>query len=146
MSAPDVGGDAPKHDAREGIGGHALRGPALACNPAAALRMPGGRRRIVLFEVGGDVVVQTPSCATTITRMTLDDLPLDLETRKALDAMSRRMRRSPEAIAADAVRDAVRDTEEMLAAIKRADQQIESGETMTLDEWRQHLLRRKSGA
>ncbi|MDP2346082.1 MAG: hypothetical protein Q8O67_34410 [Deltaproteobacteria bacterium] len=74
--------------------------------------------------------------------MTLNDLPLDVETRAALEALSRRMKRSPEQIAADAVRDVVRDTEALLTAIEVAKGQADNGETITLGEWRDHLKQR----
>jgi predicted transcriptional regulator len=68
--------------------------------------------------------------------MTLDDLNLDDATRVALAALSRRMKRTPEQIAAEAIREVVRDTEALLSAIEASVAQADAGSTMTLDEWR----------
>ena len=78
--------------------------------------------------------------------MTLNDLALDDETRNALNALSRRMKRSPEEIAAGAIRDAVRDTEALFAALEHSTAQADRGETMTLEEWRAHRTARRNGA
>jgi predicted transcriptional regulator len=68
--------------------------------------------------------------------MTLDDLNLDDATRVALAALSRRMKRTPEQIAAEAIREVVRDTEALVSAIETSVAQADAGSTMTLDEWR----------
>jgi predicted transcriptional regulator len=54
----------------------------------------------------------------------------------ALAALSRRMKRTPEQIAAEAIREVVRDTEALLSAIEASVAQADAGSTMTLDEWR----------
>jgi predicted transcriptional regulator len=61
---------------------------------------------------------------------------VDEETGKALDALARRLNRNPADIASDAIRECVRDTKEMLAALDVAKGQADSGAVMTLEEWR----------
>ncbi len=70
-------------------------------------------------------------------------LPLDDSTRAALEALSRRLGRSPEEIASRAIKDAVRDTEVLLDAIEEAKTQADEGRTMTLDEWRERKRRQR---
>ncbi len=78
--------------------------------------------------------------------MTLTDLALDDDTRTALEALSRRMKRSPEEIASEAIREAVRDTEAMLASIEEAKAQADAGDTMSIDQWRALKKSRRSGS
>ena len=76
--------------------------------------------------------------------MTLTDLALDDDTRNALEALSRRMKRSPEEIASQAIREVVRDTELLLSAVEEAKAQVDAGNTMTIDEWRALKRQRRS--
>ena len=78
--------------------------------------------------------------------MTLDELSLDDDTRSALEALSRRMKRSPADIASEAIREVVRDTEAMLSAVEEAKAQADAGNTMTVEEWRALKRQRRSGA
>jgi len=76
--------------------------------------------------------------------MTLNDLVLDDETRSALEALSRRMKRTPEQIATEAIRGVVHDTDALLTAIEESKAQADAGNTMTLDEWRALKRQRRS--
>lgn len=82
--------------------------------------------------------------------MNLDDLALDEEeakgrrpeeTKAAHQAVPRRTGRAPQSIAAVAIRDAVRDTTALLEATQQAD----SGDTLTLEEWRAFKRARRAG-
>ena len=77
--------------------------------------------------------------------MTFDELTLDENTRSALEALSRRMKRSPAEIASEAIREVVRDTEAMLSAIESSRAEADAGETMTLEEWRTLKRQRRGG-
>jgi predicted transcriptional regulator len=65
--------------------------------------------------------------------MTLNDLPLDDATRLALDALSRRLNRTPEELAARAVRDIVADTTALIAAAERGLADVKAGRTIDGD-------------
>ena len=70
---------------------------------------------------------------TTLASMTLDDLPLDEAARTALEALSRRLNRSPEVLAARAVRNIVADTEALLRAGERGLADVRAGRTVDGD-------------
>ncbi len=78
--------------------------------------------------------------------MTLDELALDDDTRSALEALSRRMKRTPADIVSEAIREVVRDTDALLSTIEEAKAQADAGDTMTIEEWRALKRQRRSGA
>ena len=77
--------------------------------------------------------------------MTLDELALDADTRSALEALSRRMKRTPADIASEAIREVVRDTAALLSTIEDAKAQADAGNTMTVEAWRV-LKRQRKGS
>jgi predicted transcriptional regulator len=74
--------------------------------------------------------------------MTLTELDLTAETLRALEALALRMKRTPQQVASDAVKEFVVDTQAMIAAVDEAKADVDEGRTMTLDQWRAKKQRR----